>query len=217
MGPNPPNIRGLNFKALLQERLEGYKPIEKMVIDSLLRAVEAMMESPSGERNFFLPFPAPQAYPSSSPQRAAETDFVPSMPRNLQGAQNFEPIIKEAAEKNGVDPSLIQAIIQAESNGDPEAVSSAGAQGLMQLMPATAKELGVKNPFDPFENIMAGTRYLRRLLDRYHGNTRLALAAYNWGMGNVESRPHALPRETREYISKVEQYYQARLLNSRLA
>ncbi len=217
MGTTQPKIGSLDFRAILQEKLEGSKPIEKMLIDSLLRAVEAMMESPSGQRNFFLPFPAPQAYPSQPQQRIQEIDFEPAMPRNLQGAQNFEPIIREAAEKNGVDPSLVQAVIQAESSGNPKAVSSAGAQGLMQLMPGTAKELGVKDPFDPAENIMAGTRYLRRLLDRYQGNTRLALAAYNWGMGNLENRPHALPRETKEYIAKVEQYYQAHLINSRIA
>ena len=77
----------------------------------------------------------------------------------------------------------------------------------MQLMPDTARELGVKNPFDPVENIMGGTRYLRGLLDRYQGDKRLALAAYNWGMGNVERNPEKLPRETANYISRVLRHY----------
>jgi soluble lytic murein transglycosylase-like protein len=77
----------------------------------------------------------------------------------------------------------------------------------MQLMPGTARELGVKDPYDPVENIMGGTRYLRMLLDRYHGNVRLALASYNWGMGNVERSPERLPAETTHYISRVLKHY----------
>ena len=76
-------------------------------------------------------------------------------------------------------------------------------------MPGTAAELGVTDPFDPAQNIMGGSRYMRQLLDRYQGNVRLALAAYNWGMGNLESRPNALPKETRNYIIRVEEYRRA--------
>jgi len=217
LGTTQPKMGSPDFQAVLQGKLEGVKPIEKMVVESLLRAVEAMMGSPAGESEFFPPFPAPLFYTTQPPQLPLKFRPEPTMPKNLQGAEIFEPVIIEAAEKNGVDPSLVRAVIQAESSGNPEAVSSAGAQGLMQLMPATAKELGVKDPFDPAENIMAGARYLRRLLDRYQGNTRLALAAYNWGMGNLENRPHALPRETKEYIAKVEHYYQAHLESSRFA
>ena len=75
---------------------------------------------------------------------------------------------------------------------------------MMQLMPETAVELGVTNPFDPTQNIMGGTSYLRRLLDRYRGDVKLALAAYNWGMGNLEKRPEAMPRETKNFIAAVE-------------
>jgi hypothetical protein len=123
-----------------------------------------------------------------------------------QDTHGVEGIIGESAQKYNLDPTLIKAIISVESGGDPKALSPAGAQGLMQLMPATAAELGVTDPFDPAQNIMGGSRYLRQLLDRYQGNVRLALAAYNWGMGNLESRPNALPRETRNYITRVEEY-----------
>lgn len=123
------------------------------------------------------------------------------------GNTDFDHIIDEAANRHGVPPKLIRAVIKAESNFNPRATSSAGAMGLMQLMPATARELGVRQPYDPEENIMAGTRYLRELLDRYHGNIPLALAAYNWGMGNLE-KGGALPRETRNYIQRVARFYQ---------
>ena len=120
--------------------------------------------------------------------------------------RDFESIIQEAAHRYRVDPGLIRAVIQAESGGNPLALSRAGARGLMQLMPETAAELGVTNPFDPTQNIMAGTSYLRRLLDRYRGDVKLALAAYNWGMGNLEKRPEAMPRETKSFISSVEKH-----------
>ena len=121
--------------------------------------------------------------------------------------QNFDYPISEAAAKYDLDPALIRAVIQVESNRNPEAVSPAGAQGLMQLMPKTAAAMGLNNPFDPAQNIEGGSRYLRQLLNRYQGNRRLALAAYNWGMGNLEKRPEALPKETQQYLLKVEKAY----------
>jgi hypothetical protein len=118
--------------------------------------------------------------------------------------QSFDTIIEDAAVRHRLDPALIRAVIQAESGGDPYAVSPAGAQGLMQLMPETARELGVTDPFDPEQNIQAGTRYLRMLLDRYGGDLRLALEAYNRGMGNLERDPGGTPAETRLYIARIE-------------
>jgi soluble lytic murein transglycosylase-like protein len=119
----------------------------------------------------------------------------------------IEQIVAKASQRYGVDADLIKAVIKAESNFNPRAVSHAGAQGLMQLMPATARGLGVGNPFDPEQNIMGGTRFLRDLLARYNGDLDSALAAYNWGPGNVDRRPDRLPRETRDYLVKVKQYY----------
>jgi soluble lytic murein transglycosylase-like protein len=116
----------------------------------------------------------------------------------------YDDIIDEAARTHGVDADLIHAIIQAESSFNPQAVSAAGAQGLMQLMPIVQAELGVTNPFDPRENIMAGTAYLKQLLSRHKGNVALALASFNAGPGNVTKYRGMPPfRETRRYVKKI--------------
>lgn len=119
------------------------------------------------------------------------------------GETSLWAIINRAAKANGMDPALLAAVIKTESNGNPNAKSKAGALGLMQLMPDTAEELGV-NPLNPEENINAGSLYLEKLIKRYKGNLKMALAAYNWGAGNVEKYGMgALPDETRSFIDRV--------------
>ena len=116
----------------------------------------------------------------------------------------IEQNVRKAAAKYDLSPELIKAVIQAESNFQVDAVSAAGAQGLMQLMPATAEELGVKNPFDIRQNIEGGTRYLRKMLDRFGGSLHKALAAYNAGPGTVMKYNGRVPYpETRQYVKRV--------------
>ena len=119
--------------------------------------------------------------------------------------EQFEPLIREHAARHALRIELVRAVIQVESGYNPRARSPKGAMGLMQLMPATARQLGVRNAYDPAENIGGGCAYLRQLLDRYHGNEELALAAYNAGSDAVERHGNAIPpyRETRDYVNKV--------------
>ena len=117
----------------------------------------------------------------------------------------YDDLIVEHARLNNVRPDLIRAVVKVESGFNPYARSPKGALGLMQLMPATARQLNVTNPFDPEQNIRGGSAYLRQLLDRYDNNEALALAAYNAGPGAVDKYGQAIPpyRETQQYVSKV--------------
>ena len=117
----------------------------------------------------------------------------------------YDDLIREHSEEHGVRADLVRAVMQVESAFNPTARSVKGALGLMQLMPATIRQYGVRNPFDPAENIRAGVAYLRALLDRYQNNETLALAAYNAGPGAVDNHGQAVPpyRETRNYVAHV--------------
>jgi soluble lytic murein transglycosylase-like protein len=127
--------------------------------------------------------------------------------RAVPAAVAYDDAIAEAADRYQLDPNLIRAIIHAESAFNPFAVSSAGALGLMQLMPDVAQELDVLDPFDPRQNILGGSKYLRDLLDRHHGNVDLAVASYNAGPGAVK-RYRGIPpyRETRNYVKTVNHF-----------
>ena len=122
--------------------------------------------------------------------------------------EDIDAAIDEAAARHHVDPSLVRSVVKVESNFNPNAVSRKGAMGLMQLMPSTARSLNVSNPFDPEQNVDAGVRHLRSLLDNYKGNVRLSLAAYNAGSRAV-ARSAGVPRirETQNYVRRITTLY----------
>ena len=143
---------------------------------------------------------------SLSGRSNASAKATVSRPKDHPAARSLQDSIESVATEHGVDPLLVKAVIKAESNFDPEAVSAKGALGLMQLMPATARELRVANPLDPLENVTGGTRYLRTLLDSYDGNVALSLAAYNAGPGRVKDAIPNIP-ETKTYVARVLRHY----------
>ena len=122
--------------------------------------------------------------------------------------REIEAAIEKAATRHNVDANLVRALVKVESNFNPNAVSRKGAMGLMQLMPQTARQLNLKNPFDPQENVDAGVRHLKQLLDNYNGDIRLSLAAYNAGSGAV-ARSRGIPRysETQNYVRRITNLY----------
>ena len=129
--------------------------------------------------------------------------YLPYATHALYPSQ-IQSLVADASSRNDVPPGLVNAVVMAESAGDPSAVSTAGAQGLMQLMPGTSESCGISNPFDPQQNMDCGTRYLHQLLERYNNNVELAVAAYNAGPGAVDQYRGVPPyAETRAYVARV--------------
>jgi soluble lytic murein transglycosylase-like protein len=145
------------------------------------------------------PAPVPVA-PAAAPPVAA----VP-LAADAQRAAQFKPMIQKVAQETSMSPQLLHAVISVESGYDARAVSRKGAQGLMQLMPQTAQRFGVRNAFDPLENIRGGALYLKWLLDYFDGDLKLALAGYNCGENEVVRAGFKIPanKETRDYVPKV--------------
>lgn len=163
--------------------------------------------------------PVPSANVRAARSAAAEVSHYLDQGNEASSSSNFvrgraftqqeiDAAIEQAAARHNVDPSLVRAVIKVESNFNPNAVSRKGAMGLMQLMPQTARQLKVANPFDPEQNVDAGVRHLKQLMESYGGDVKLTLAAYNAGPGAV-ARSAGVPRfaETRLYVKRITQLY----------
>jgi hypothetical protein len=167
----------------------------------------------------------PHANVRAARSAAAEVDQYLDKPQSEQNSplhhgftqKEIDDAINKAAERHAVDPNLVRALVKVESNFNPNAVSRKGAMGLMQLMPQTARQMRLTNPFNPEENIDAGVRHLKDLLDSYGGDVRLSLAAYNAGAGAV-ARSAGIPHyaETRNYVKRITQLYGGNLGSSYL-
>jgi soluble lytic murein transglycosylase-like protein len=147
-------------------------------------------------------------YLSRDPERRAAEGQTIGFTRKPFTQKEIDAAIEQAANKHNVDPNLVRSVIKVESNFNPNAVSRKGAMGLMQLMPQTARQLRVTNPFDPEQNVDAGVRHLKSLMESYGGDVKLTLAAYNAGAGAV-ARSAGIPRytETRNYVRRITNLY----------
>ncbi len=195
----------------IQNMMKNYQPKRVKDFQDYLKTMQA--KTNGNDKN---PSVEKQDKPSSSRQPDEVKTPVPSNPKGNIGIQNKNvtkgdilKLITEASRKYGVSESLIKSVIKQESGFNPKAVSHAGAQGLMQLMPRTARSLGVKNSFDPRQNIFGGTKYLKGLLNRFGGNLSMSLAAYNAGESRV-IKAGGVPniRETKHYVRNVIRNYQ---------
>jgi soluble lytic murein transglycosylase-like protein len=157
------------------------------------------------------PAPQPAALTGTQPSSAQPVTVASQMPAKAAQNVDLDQVVREASSKNRLDPDFVSSVIRAESNFKTHAVSKKGAQGLMQLMPSTAAQLGVADPFDPKANVEAGTAHLSALLDLYKNDPIKALAAYNAGAHRVKQYNGVPPyRETHDYINKIVRDFNAK-------
>jgi soluble lytic murein transglycosylase-like protein len=179
--------------------LNGWRP------DAFVAVPEARLQKESLSEA--VPLLSPAAPTILSIELLTEVEMAS---KRINAENRYQPLILKAAYRYNIEPAIIKAIIMAESGFNPKAVSKVGARGLMQLMPRTARSLGVEDSFKPAHNIDAGVRYFRQLLDKFDGEVELALAAYNAGSFNVRKYGGIPPfKATQFYINKVLTYYEA--------
>lgn len=191
-----------NFSSLLQQHIQGNQQVIPKSDGLML---------PQSKRSLIGAAPLTQ----TSVQPRMEKPLMQSSSAVQKSGKPYTDIIEQAATRFGVDPELIYSVIEHESGFRNNVTSHAGAEGLMQLMPGTAKWLGVKDSFDPVQNINGGTRYLKDMLNQHNGNVELALAAYNAGPGNVRKYGGIPPfKETQAYVPRVLNTYRSMTTNA---
>ena len=197
------------LSTIAQKNSTDYGALAELCRLTVLNSSVSLADDNAFEKSFPSPLASLDAYVAAARQKTDLTPQAVTVAREKSAPPRtaLTDIAERAAERYGVSPALVKAVIKAESNFNPTVVSHAGAQGLMQLMPGTAQDLGVSDPFDAEQNVMGGTRYLKQLLGKYDGDLDKTLAAYNWGMGNVDRKGiDVLPEETRNYLSRVKRY-----------
>jgi len=185
-------------------------PVQSSPYGRVLQALSAQMaQKHTFSSNVDLRLPSPAGPPEMAQSHVHATKLPPKPTEALSEKERINQSVTRASEKYNLPENLIKGVIRAESAFHPRAVSTAGAQGLMQLMPGTARELGVTDAFDIDQNIDGGTRYLKQMLDRFDGDVARALAAYNAGPGTVDRFKGRVPyRETIAYVDRVLKYSQ---------
>ena len=183
------NLKGNEFQKALDKQVKGVAPIEIRPEDPEADGVLTMSQI---AKNLEMAGPI-----------TSQGTFL-NKGLSAQQKLQVQALISKVAVEQGIDERLLKAVVQAESDFNPDEVSHTGAMGLMQLMPDTAKELGVVDPFNPYQNLTGGSKYLKQMLTRFNGDTSLALAAYNAGPGAVK-RAGGIPNiaETKNYVSKI--------------
>ncbi len=207
---NQTALRAMAIDAMIAESSSG------SVTPDAVNAAAVMKFRSTLASNIVAPIPTDD-WDGGTPQKASTSGTISSAINNiantisstiLECSEELNSYFQQAAALYGVDEKLLKSIACAESNFNPSATSQAGAMGIMQMMPATAAECGVDDPYDAQQSIMGGAQYISKLLNKYNGNTTLALAAYNAGSGNVDKYNGIPPfEETQNYVQKVLSYY----------
>ncbi len=200
------SLRNFSATASKEMNAPSSSSFADMFEQLLSTSAQGKEEEPSPSLPLSLSLGTSFALPPSSILQAEDVSAIPV--KKLPSKTEIEDIVAEAADKYGVDPKLIKSVIMHESSFNANAKSYVGAMGLMQLMPSTARALGVSDAYDPRDNVLGGTKYLKQMLEKYDGNVQFALAAYNAGPGNVDKYGGIPPfKETKSYVQKIMNTY----------